>query len=47
MESDQIKLYNLIWLRTIASQMSDAILERTILKISSDNTKINLLVKER
>ena len=36
MESDQIKLYNLIWLRTIASQMSDAILERTILKISSD-----------
>ncbi len=37
MESDQIKLYNLIWLRTIASQMSDAILERTILKISSDN----------
>ena len=36
MESDQIKLYNLIWLRTIASQMSDAVLERTILKISSD-----------
>ena len=36
MESDQIKLYNLIWLRTISSQMSDAILERTILKISSD-----------
>ncbi|MDB9787656.1 type I DNA topoisomerase [Flavobacteriaceae bacterium] len=36
MESDQIKLYNLIWLRTIASQMSDALLERTILKISSD-----------
>ena len=36
MESDQIKLYNLIWLRTLASQMSDAILERTILKISSD-----------
>jgi DNA topoisomerase-1 len=36
MESDQIKLYNLIWLRTISSQMSDALLERTILKISSD-----------
>ena len=37
MESDQIKLYNLIWLRTISSQMSDALLERTILKISSDH----------
>ena len=36
MESDQVKLYNLIWLRTISSQMSDALLERTILKISSD-----------
>ena len=36
METDQIKLYNLIWLRTISSQMSDALLERTILKISSD-----------
>lgn len=36
MEPDQIKLYNLIWLRTISSQMSDALLERTILKISSD-----------
>ncbi|MBL6649212.1 MAG: type I DNA topoisomerase [Flavobacteriaceae bacterium] len=35
-ESDQAKLYNLIWLRTIASQMSDAILERTTLKISSN-----------
>ena len=36
MEPDQIKLYNLIWLRTISSQMSDALLERTILKISSN-----------
>ncbi len=36
MESDQVRLYNLIWLRTIASQMSDAVLERTILKISSN-----------
>ena len=36
MESDQVKLYNLIWLRTIASQMSDAVLERTTLKISSN-----------
>ena len=29
MEFDQSKLYKLIWLRTVASQMSDAILERT------------------
>ena len=36
MEPDQIKLYNLIWLRTISSQMSDALLERTILKICSN-----------
>lgn len=36
MESDQVRLYNLIWLRTIASQMSDAVLERTTLKISSN-----------
>ena len=35
MDSDQSKLYKLIWLRTIASQMSDAKLERTIFKISS------------
>ena len=36
MESDQSKLYKLIWLRTIASQMNDALLERTTLKIKSD-----------
>jgi len=36
MDSDQVRLYNLIWLRTIASQMSDAVLERTTLKISSN-----------
>ena len=37
MESDQIKLYRLIWLRTIASQMSDALLERTTFKIKSSS----------
>jgi len=35
-EYDQDKLYDLIWKRTLASQMSDALLERTNVKI--DNT---------
>ena len=30
------KLYNLIWRRTLASQMSDAIFERTVVKIDTD-----------
>jgi DNA topoisomerase-1 len=34
---DQNRLYELIWKRTIASQMSDAQLERTVLKISNSN----------
>lgn len=33
---DQMRLYELIWKRTIASQMSDARLERTALKITAD-----------
>ena len=33
---DQMRLYDLIWKRTIASQMSDAKLERTVLKIAAD-----------
>ena len=33
---DQMRLYELIWKRTIASQMSDAKLERTVLKINTD-----------
>ena len=36
LEADQAKLYDLIWKRTIASQMSDAELERTTVKISAD-----------
>ena len=36
-EYDQMRLYSLIWKRTLASQMSDAKLERTVVKI--DNTK--------
>lgn len=34
---DQIRLYELIWKRTISSQMSDAKLERTQFKIKSSN----------
>ncbi|WCC46732.1 type I DNA topoisomerase [Tenacibaculum finnmarkense] len=40
-EYDQTRLYDLIWKRTLASQMSDAQLERTNVKIAnSENTKI-------
>ncbi|MEM1258558.1 MAG: type I DNA topoisomerase [Bacteroidota bacterium] len=35
LERDQAKLYELIWKRTLASQMSDAQLERTNVKIES------------
>jgi DNA topoisomerase-1 len=39
-EYDQVRLYDLIWKRTIASQMSDAQLERTnaIIKVGSDTS---------
>lgn len=36
---DQDRLYDLIWKRTIASQMSDAQLERTNVKISNSNNE--------
>ncbi|MGB5821703.1 MAG: type I DNA topoisomerase [Saonia sp.] len=39
LERDQSKLYELIWKRTIASQMSDAQLERTNVKIKSNTHK--------
>ena len=40
-EYDQNRLYDLIWKRTLASQMSDALLERTNMKIeNSENSKI-------
>ena len=38
-ERDQARLYDLIWKRAIASQMSDAELERTNLKIQINATK--------
>lgn len=36
LERDQSKLYDLIWKRTVASQMSDAELERTNVRIQAD-----------
>ena len=36
-ERDQSRLYDLIWKRTLASQMSDAELERTNVKIQANN----------
>jgi DNA topoisomerase-1 len=36
-ERDQARLYDLIWKRTLASQMSDAELERTNIKIEANN----------
>jgi DNA topoisomerase-1 len=38
-DREQTRLYELIWKRTIASQMSDAKLERTNVKIEADNHK--------
>ena len=37
LERDQAKLYELIWKRTLASQMSDAELERTNVRIKASN----------
>jgi len=39
LERDQSKLYDLIWKRTVASQMSDAELERTNVKIQTNKHK--------
>lgn len=36
---DQDRLYSLIWKRTLASQMSDAQLERTVVKIENDSNE--------
>ena len=38
-ESDQARLYELIWKRTLASQMSDAQLERTNVRIINDKNQ--------
>lgn len=44
-DASQKRLYELIWKRTIASQMSDAILERTNVDIDISTTKEQLLAK--
>ena len=44
-ESSHQKLYELIWKRTIASQMSDALLERTIAKIEVSTTEEQFTAK--
>jgi len=40
---EQKRLYELIWKRTVASQMSDAVLEKTNIRISSSKAKENFL----
>ena len=44
-ERNQIRLYDLIWKRTIASQMSDAQLERTTAEIVISNRKEKFVAK--
>ena len=44
-DSSQAKLYDLIWKRTLASQMSDAEFERTNVGISLDNTEERFTAK--
>ena len=45
-DRDQERLYDLIWKRTIASQMADAILERTLVHIDISTVKDNQLLAE-
>jgi DNA topoisomerase-1 len=45
-DSDQERLYELIWKRTVASQMSEAELERTIVKIAISTIKDAFLQAE-
>ena len=42
LDEDGFKLYNLIWKRSLASQMSSASFERTAISISSENETIKL-----
>ena len=44
-DSDQSRLYKLIWQRSIASQMSEALLERTIFKITTDKYESHFTAK--
>ncbi|MBV1886753.1 MAG: type I DNA topoisomerase, partial [Parvibaculaceae bacterium] len=42
LEKDQFRLYELVWKRTLASQMESARLERTTINIDSEDRKIGL-----
>ena len=42
-EARDQRLYNLIWKRSIASQMADAALEKTVVTITSDKTSIDFV----
>ena len=44
-EGSHQKLYNLIWKRTISSQMTDATFDRTNIKISLSNTEEKFIAK--
>lgn len=45
-ESDEVRLYDLIWKRAIASQMSDAAIENTIVTIGNDRNQIDLTARQ-
>ena len=47
MDRDQARLYDLIWKRTLASQMSDAELERTNVKKLKPNNHSEVFVNWR
>ena len=44
-DAQQARLYDLIWKRTLASQMSDAQLERTVLKISTPDKTYDFVTR--
>jgi DNA topoisomerase-1 len=45
-DSDETRLYDLIWKRAIASQMSDAAIENTIVTIGNDQNQIDLTARQ-
>ncbi len=45
MDFDSNKLYNLIWKRALASQMADAKIDRTVVKIENDKNKYLFVAK--
>lgn len=45
-DNDETRLYDLIWKRAIASQMSDAEIENTLVTIGNDKNKIDLTAKQ-